>query len=598
MNFEGITMARRKRKHRHSIFLVLYSIFACAGTVQAQVRMSVEPQLIGLLDRAVLKIEFSGTKGNAVDIPEIEGLRIQYQGQSSETRIINLKRSSKVVHKYLVTPTKVGDFTIGPVTCKYKGGQKEVSTQLRVIKPEDDQEAQEISKIMFSRISTDRKAPYVHEPFELDLKVYIRDGVQIDGNFSLRGGIPESGMEGDLKWEITGRERKEVDGVIFNVYTLRASAKTLTAGIFTFRPEVQLNVVIPRQDRRSYGFDDPFFGDFFGRQETRAIVLDCNKLELEVLPVPMVGRPDSFTGGIGLFDFDVEVGPAQVKAGEPITVKIRISGKGNISQITPPTLEKNPDLKLYEPRILSTKNPDEVVFEQVFIPKSDRIKEIPSIAFSYFNTQTADFRTITKGPFPVAVEAVAQQAAQVIASIPSTIRPETKILGRDIVYLKPPPKVWKKTTDTPWHQSPLFYLLIALPALLLAIVSGSTARRNALANDVARARRQKAPKAARKNVQRAERALRKRDEAAFYEAMWTALTDYFGHRLNLAPGEVSLPVVVARIPRQSEALENLFNTIEHRRYGIQSDGGKPKKEMKALLKQLNATLRKCERIKL
>ncbi len=232
------------------------------------------------------------------------------------------------------------------------------------------------------------------------------------------------------------------------------------------------------------------------------------------------------------------------------------------------------------------------------IPKSGSVVEIPALSFSYFNTQTADFRTLTKGPFPVEVEAIPQQAAQVIASIPSTIRPETKILGRDIVYLKPLPKVWKKTSDTLWYSSSLFYLLIALPALLLAIISGSTARRNALANDVARARRQKAPKAARKNVQRVERALRKRDEAAFYEAMWNTLTDYFGHRLNLAPGEVSLPVVVARIPKQSDALENLFNTIEQRRYGIQSSGGKPKKEMKALLKQLNATLRKCERIKL
>lgn len=564
----------------------------------ADVKMSVEPQLIGLLDRAVLKIEFIGTKGDAVDIPEIEGLRIQYQGQSSETRIVNFKRSSKVVHKYLVTPSKVGDFTIGPVTCNYRGGQKKLSAQLRVIKPEDDKEAQEISEIMFSRISSDRKSPYVHEPFGLELKVYIRDGVQIDGNFSLRGGIPESGMEGDLEWEITGREREERNGAIFNVYTLHTSAKTLTSGTFTFRPEVQLKVVVPRQNRRSYGFDDPFFGDLFGRQETRPFVLDCNKLEIEVQPVPMLGRPESFTGGVGLFDFDVSVGPTQVKAGEPITVKIRISGKGNLDQIRPPTLEACTGLKLYEARALPTQNPNEVAFEQVVIPKTGEVREIPALSFSYFNTRTSDFRTLVKGPFPIEVEATPQQAAQVIASIPSTIRPETKILGRDIVYLKPPPRVWKKTSDTPWHGTGLFYLLIALPALLLAIVSGSTARRNALASNVARARRQKAPKAARKNVQQAERALRKRDEAAFYEAMWNTLTDYFGHRLNLAPGEVSLAVVAARIPRQAEALENLFNTIEQRRYGIQSGGGKPQKEMKALLKQLNATLRKCERIKL
>jgi len=598
MNFGGIQFGGMKRKLRRSVFLVLCSIFGGVLTAfAADVQMSIQPQLISLLDRAVLKIEFINTKGDAVDIPEIDGLRIKYQGQSSETRIVNMKRTSKNIHSYLVTPTKVDDFTIGPITCKYKGGQKEVSAQLRVIKPEDDKEAQQISEIMFSRITTDREKPYVHEPFTLDLKVYIRDGVQIDGNFSLRGGMPESGMEGELEWEVTDKVRKDRNGIIFNVYTLQTSAKTLTAGTFTFRPEVQLNVVIPRQDRRPYGFDDPFFGDFFGRQETRPIVLDCNALEVVAKPVPTERRPDSFTGGVGTFDFSVGIGPARVKAGEPITVKMRISGRGNINQITPPTIEENHNLKLYEARTLPSKNPNEVVFEQVILPASDSVTNIPAITFSYFNTKTADFRTITKGPFPVSVEARPQQAAQIIATVPSSIRQETEILGRDIVYLKSIPKKWKTVGGSPWHRTRRLHVLLVLPALLLAVVAGITVRRNRLATDIALARRQKAPKTARRNVQLAEQALRKEDETAFYEAMWNALADYFGHRLNLAPGEVTLQVVLARVPKETKALETLFSTIEQRRYGLRFGEGS-KKEMKVLLQQLNTTLRKCERMKL
>ena len=596
MKLKGRQLRLTTGKLRHSTFLVLYLIFA-GGAFAADVRMSIEKPLISLLDRTMLRIEFIDTKGDAVDIPEVDGLRIQYQGQRSETRIVNMKQSSKVIHSYIVTPSKAGDFTIGPVTCKYKGGQKEVSAQLRVIKPENDQEAQQLSKIMFSNITTDRKNPYVHEPFDLNLKVYIRDGEQIDGNFSLRGGIPNSGMEGDLKWDITDKSREERNGTIFNVYTLHTQAKTLTAGTFTFSPEVQLNVVIPRQNRRPYGFDDPFFGDFFGRQETRPIVLDCNTLEVKVQPVPTERRPDSFTGGVGMFDFDVNISPAQVKAGEPITVKMRISGQGNIKQITPPSLEVNHDLKLYEARTLPSQQPNEVIFEQVVIPASDSVTNIPAIVFSYFNTKTSDFRTITKGPFPISVEARPQQAAQIIATVPSSIQQETEILGRDIVYLKSIPKKWKPSDSIPWYRTRLFYILLALPALLLTVIAGITAHRNRLASNVALARRQKAPKTARRNVQLAEQALRKKDEAAFYEAMWDALTDYFGHRLNLAPGEVTLQTVLTRVPRETEALEALFSTIEQRRYGLRS-GDDSKEEMKALLRQLNHTLRKCERMKL
>jgi hypothetical protein len=378
-------------------------------------------------------------------------------------------------------------------------------------------------------------------------------------------------------------------------------AKTLTAGTFIFEPQIQVKIIIPRQNRRSFGFDDPFFGDFFGRQETRPVVLDCNKLEIPVQPVPVKGRPASFTGGIGRFGFDVSVGPEKVKEGEPITIKTRIRGKGNLSQITPPKLPDSSDFKQYEARILPSENPDELIFEQVVIPKTDEVKEIPPIAFSYFNTQTADFRTLKKGPFPITVEAVPQQAAQVIARLPSqTVKPDTQVIGRDIIYLKPAPSRWIKPTVATSAKTKQNVILLSLPALLLALVTGFSARRNKLAGNVALARRHKALKTAVRSLDRAESALRKKDNSAFYEALWTAMTDYFGHRLNLAPGEVTLQTVQDRLPQKvdlNETLEMLFSTIEQRRYGLGADADS-KAEKKKLHHQLFNTLKKCERIKL
>ena len=585
------------RDFRITIAILAGSLFLAATAFSADVHMRVDKPLISLLDRTVLRIEFTDTKGDAVDIPAVDGLRIEYQGQQSETQFINNKRTSRFIHQYIITPTKAGDYTIGPVICQYKGGKKEVSAQLRVIKPSNDKTAQQISEILYSEISTKRNSPYVHEPFDLELKVFIRDGVEIDGNFSLRGGIPDSGMEGALDWKVSRPVRTEVEGQIFNIYTLRTMAKTLTAGTFHFRPEVQVNMVVPRQNRRPYGRSDPFFGDFFGRQELRPIVLDCNMLEVTVQPIPMQNRPDSFSGGVGVFGFSVEIGPKKVKAGEPITVKMRVTGNGNINQVTPPTFEDDHNLKMYEARTLPTQNPSEVIFEQVVIPKSDTVKEIPSISFSYFNSQTSDFRTIKKGPFPVIVEAMPQQSAQLIATAPSTIQQETKILGRDIVYLKPAPLNWKTGHQNHWYQSKSFYVLLTLPAFLFFVITGITANRNALANDVVRARRQKAPKAARRNIQRAEQALNEQDEAAFYEALWNTLAEYFGHRLNLPPGDITLRAVLTRMPQQTEELESLFDIIEQRRYGLNS-GTNSKMEMDALLKQLMTTLKQCERIKL
>jgi hypothetical protein len=89
-----------------------------------------------------------------------------------------------------------------------------------------------------------------------------------------------------------------------------------------------------------------------------------------------------------------------------------------------------------------------------------------------------------------------------------------------------------------------------------------------------------------------------KDEAAFHQALWDALAEYFGHRLNLAPGEITLHTVLARIPDETGELEHLFNALEQRRYGTRSREGDPKDEMKALLRELSSIFKQCERMKL
>lgn len=558
--------------------------------------MSIEPKLISMLDRAILKVTYTDVDGDAITIPQVDGLTIEYQGPSRSYRMVNFKTTSTVTHSYLVTPKKVGEFTIGPVTASFKGGEKELTTNLKVIQASEDEQATDISELMFSEIVSEREAPHVSEPFELTLQVFIRDGIQTTGGFNIIGGTPEQGLDGEIEWKLINKGRTEREGTIFTVYTAKATVKTITAGTFSFQPQVQLNVVVPRQDRRSYP-GDPFFGDLWGRQETRRIILDCNALEVKVRPVPMVGRPDTFTGGIGLFSFDASVGPDNVMAGEPVTIQMRIVGRGNLTQITPPHIPESDDYKLYEVRSVQTDQPNEVRFEQVLIPKSDAVTNIPAITFSYFNTQTSDFRTIEKGPFPITVAPMPQQTAQVISTAPTLMQQETQILGRDIVYLKPAPNKWTYQDDIPWYRTGLTRTLALVPIALLMLLSGIAARRNRLSNNVALARRQKAPGAARKQVQLAEQAIRKQDAAAYYEALWNALAEYFGHRLNLAPGEISIQSVAQAFEPERDALEALFSKVEQRRYGIQS-GDTSKDEMKQLLHELTDLLKKCERVKL
>ncbi len=569
------------------------SLLLAFSSFAGEVHIRIEPQLISLLDRAVMTVEFIDTKANRIEFPPIDGLLIQYQGQRSETRIVNFKSSSKVIHRYLITPKRSGDFTIGPVTAAFKGGRKKLQAALRVIKPVGDQEVQQIEKRLYARVESENQEPYVQEPFPIKLHIFVLDGVQTDGRISISGGLPESGLDGDLKWKIDAQTQREINGLLFNVTTLSATVKTLTAGTFTFQPQVQVNLIVPRQNRRFYGFSDKFFGDLFGRQESRPIMLDCNRLAVAVQPVPLQGRPVDFTGGVGVLDFKVEVGPQSVQVGEPITIRMQISGEGNLDKIIPPAWATNTAYKLYDVHAVEAEQPGTIEFEQVLIPVTAALTNLPSISFSYFNTLSHDFLTLKHGPFPVTIKQTAQPSALIVSSTPGAHRAGTHLVGRDIVHLKPMPTTWKNQPPGGRIFSPQTIALIGTPPTLLALTALLLARRNARTNHTVRRRRQRAHRQASAQLQRARKYLKKKEPALFYEALWKAITAYFSQRLNLAPGEISAACVKRHFPHRAEPIEALFQAVEYRRFGT-AEKGRPA-EMKKLLHEIVDLLKQCER---
>lgn len=569
---------------------LLITALLASRAVLAEVRMSIDKPQIGRLDRAVLSIEFIDTPAEPVTIPPVEGLDITESGTRRETRWINGKSTTRISHTWVVTPAKTGDFTIGPVEVDDAGTQKTLTAHLRVIDPADDPAAQDLSKQLFARIAASHKAPYLQEPFELQLDLYVRDDVQIVDQFALRGGLPDSGLEGGNEWRLVASRREEHDGARYTVHRLASTVTALTAGRFIFQPTIQLQLVVPREQRRPYGLRDPFFEDLFGRQETRPVLLESNRLELEVLPLPTRGQPDSFSGGVGVFDFTVDVDPKQVKVGDPLTVRMRIRGEGNLNRITPPALPENAAFKTYAPRAVASHDSNEVVFEQVVIPRTPETTELPTITFSYFHSKARDFRTVHAGPFPIEVAPASRPGAQMLTPSAGKERRETEILGQDIVYLKPAPTTWHPIHRSRWMQPPESYLLLGGPALALAIALGVQKHRN----DPSRTHRQHGPKAVRRTLKQAAAALRAEDPEAFHHAIWSAITTYFAQRFTLPPGDITAQSVAKHLPQQANELATLLGQLEQRRYGM--DVGKTTPEaMQQLLDQTTRLLRACER---
>ena len=573
------------------IYFLLFNMFSL-NALASDVQFKLERNLINLMDRTILTLEFIDCQGSAVELPKIEGLDIQYQGQSSETRIINMQRSSKNIHRYIVTPKQTGEFTIGPVSIEFSGTNKIIQTQLKVIEPKNNPETTKLDELIYAKIENNKDNPYVYESFELLLKIYLREGIQTDNKISIIGGLPGKGLDGEIEWEIINQEQQVLDGFIYTVSTLRSTIRTITAGTYTFKPNVQINLIVPRQNRRSFGFNDPFFGDFFGRQEKRSITVKCNELVIPVRQIPSTNKPESYTGGIGEFTFSASIKPTRVKAGEPVTLKSVIKGIGNLDKITSPVMPTNKFYKLYSPRIIPSADQNTIQFEQVIIPQSTEIQQIPSIEFSYFNIKDNSFNTLTAGPFNIEVSS--GEVAHVLNE--STIKPSNSILelSRDIVYLKPLPKNWKNPLKVKDLYTIKSIVTIIIPPTIWIILFFYLLKKKNIQSNPIKYKRNKAFQTALSEIKKAQKELDLNNLNVANEILHKAILIYFGLRLKIPSEEISRSAITNAFMEKEKEINKLLNLIEHHRYSPVSSS---EQEMQECINLTKTLLQHIERLK-
>lgn len=589
-------MERNLKFETRNLKSVFLTLLLTAGAVFGEATLKIEPPLIELSESATLSIEVRDVKSpQPPALPGVPGLNIRYSGQSTQHSWVNGKSDSFTAFNYQVYPQQTGTFTIGP----FQYGSQTLRGELKVVAGSAQaQQAQSWSDLLFAKLETDRDNAYVQEPFTLTLSIYSRQGLQMAGNIGLNG-MPQTGLP-EFQWQEAQPGREVINGAIFDVRHFTARTRAMSSGVFDFKPSVTVPVVVPNQNRRSRSpFDDAFFGSMFQRTETRPVDVPVERVSVTVKPLPESGRPESFNGAVGRFALQTRAEPRQVQVGDPITLQLVIRGDGNFDRVMMPTLPVDDSLRLFGDPVRKQTD-GAVVFEQVLSPRSADTTEIPSVAFSFFDTHRGQYRTVESAPIPITVKAVSNSTAQVFAAKENVVVPPPQDhafatesdVQRAAQWFS---KVWKKVR--PW--------LWVVPALLLAWLAGFAGHKlfHSRRQDTARLRRQKAPKAARAALKQAEQAAKKNDAKAFHDALWQALTDYFGHRLNLPPGEVSPQRALSALsgagfdPEQLNILRNLFEQIEASRYGLTSGSGNPER-MKTMLGQTERILHLSQKMRL
>lgn len=575
------------------------SLAAAPARAEGSVAFDIQPRLarVGEPLQATLTVRGIQNPSNP-GFPQLDGFDIQ--GSSQNLSIEN--GAVSVTFSYTLIPRRTGRFSIGPFT--YSIGDKNYdlpAVDLQIVEATAPPPGQ--GEDVFAVLEPSTTNLYVQQVFDLVLKVYVSTRLRLANIGSLQG------MPAQLQLR-TGGElntiRESIDGQIYDVRRIVLRAQPLTSGLFELK-EVAAQGEFASSRRRRGPFGDDFIDSFFNAVQTEARSIPIRPLVLNIRPLPESGRPAGFSGAVGQFTFEASCQPLEVAAGDPLNLRVRLAGQGNIANVQPPAFALGDGFKVYEGR-LQTENVDasaargEKVFEQVVIPKSTDVKEIPALSFSYFDPAADAYRTITRGPFPLVVKPGAQAQAAVFAPSGASVTPTAATtLGSDIVYLKPAPRRWSDLRARPWFAHPAFLAAQALPALLTLGTWLVVRRRQALRTDIRRARRLAAPRVARAALTRARTVAGQGDARALHEALWEAMSLYFGNRLNLAPGEVSAERVLAAFGTALSAddakrLRSLFETGERARFGGPAHANPS--ELGAHIEDLETLMRLCERIRL
>lgn len=610
------TSEHRIRSGGRSTWLAVLSLVLFAGfgggvsAAEPEVAFEIQPKILsaGEVARAIFVIRGIDNPPPP-DLPQTPGLQIQSSGTTQQIQILNGRTSREIVVEYQLLAEREGKFTVAPLP--YEAGGRTWTFQpveIEVSAAADPSgTGQDLSEVLFARVEASRSRVYVQENLPVMLSVYSRPDVPLGPEMSLED-LPSGGVAFS-PWEEVGQVRERVNGVIYDVRRFRARMQALAAGELSVAPKLKLRIRVPRKTRPGSPFDEAFSDMMFNRMEVRIVEVPVQPLQLRIESLPTEGRPAGFNGAVGRFEMDIQVEPRTVPAGDPVTLRITLKGEGNLDALTPPPFEAGPGFRAYDFRLVGQQAAGRGVagfraFERVLLPLSETSTNLPPVEFSYFDPEREAYETLRAGPFALEVKPAAEGAGRVVESATNGLAPILRIEGMDILYLKAPPR-------RSWPVLPgagKFGLLMGgwvVPPLLAMLAWAGVRRRDRLRQDVALARRVRAPRMARKQLTRAGMSAREGDRRAVFEAIWQALALYFGNRLNLPAGAVNEEAVARSLAATDEgarllpAVRDWFQLCEIERFGAGTLERFPgPSELTGAVTEVSRLLRACERVRM
>lgn len=568
-----------------AFLLFTFTFFCYANDIQIEATVDRDKTALG--EAIQLNLAVYGTQN--VPAPElnnkIDNFDVRYLGPSTMISIVNGATTSSITHLYTLIPLKTGIFTIGPLSVDVNGKtltSKPITIEVLPASSINQQSTtshqsssestlpkineETLKDRIFLILNIDKQKIYLNELTPLVIKLYvnslgIRD-IQLPtletNNFSID------------KFNEPKQYREELGGILYDVIEFTTNIFAIKSGELSLGPaKLKCNLIIRRQTQRrqnrngndlfSSFFNDDVFDDFFGRYEAYPLDLKSASVPITILPLPEENKPNSFDGALGNFNLDVTATPLQVKAGDPITLKMTIKGKGNLDSVKTPKLQSIDGFKVYDPQIKQTDT--EKIFEQVLIPESEKIANIPQVNFSFFNTQTGQYQTLTNNAIPIIVTKPEDSPTKLLDSPQNTAQliPKEE-LGRDIIYIKNSLGKLKNKGHYLYQNFIFWFINFTIFIIFIGVIIFRLEQQK-LITDTRYARRLHAPTKAKKGIKEVGRLLNEGKNEAFFDAVFKTIRIYLADRFHLSTGGIT-QTTIEEITKTKNISNNILEKIK------------------------------------
>lgn len=540
---------------RSSIFLICLFI-ACACFSQV-IRVSTPSRVeAGENFRVSFKVttqDVDDFRSGLHSTDVVEVIAGPYTSSESSFQMVNghTSSSSSITYTYTLYAAKSGVYNI-PAAHARVGGKQISSRPVKVTvvgsaqgrgnnspKMHEDDNYQPHMKAagsaisgrdLFIKVSANKKKVYEQEPILLTYKVYtLVDLTQLEGK------MPE--LTGFHTQEIPLPQQKS-----FHIERVNGKPyRTVTWSQYVMYPQMTGKMEIPSitfkgivvQQNRSVDPFEAFFNGGSGYVEVKRNIV-APSIKIDVLPLPH--KPANFSGGVGKFNISAQLNKNELKAGDPLSLRIVVGGIGNLKLIKQPVVNFPKDWDKYDPKVTDktklTSNGLEgnMIYDILAVPRNQGHYTIPPVELTYYDTSLNQYKTIKTQSFEIEVANGDGSRSSVVD------------------YSKDQPKDIKdiKKGEAELHSVDNFFfgsvgylmsLLIPFAAFVALLV---IFRKRAIDNaDLVKMKGKKANKIATKRLRQANKLMLAGKTNEFYDEVLRALWGYVGDKLNMPAEKLS-----------------------------------------------------------